>query len=100
MLINGSFLRYVHAKWSVIFFYSSILTHIKEVYIMALLHILVKLFGGVGVIILLLMILTAFLGLCFTLGSNELLGRYCYFTNLSTAIPIIRKRLGVFYLGA
>jgi len=62
-------------------------------------HILGKRFGSVGVVILLLMILTAFLRLCATLGSNEFLGRNSYFTNLSTAIPLIRKRLSFFYLG-
>jgi quinol-cytochrome oxidoreductase complex cytochrome b subunit len=53
-------------------------------------HIRGKLFGSVGVVILLLMILTAFLGVCVALGTNELLGGHCYFTNLSTAIPLIR----------
>ena len=50
-----------------------------------------KAFGSTGVIILLLMILTAFLRIRFTLGTNEFLGGYSNFTNLSTAIPFIRK---------
>lgn len=59
-----------------------------------------KVFGSTGVIILLLMILTAFLRICFTLGSNELLGGNRDFTNLSTAIPLIGHGFSILYLGA
>ena len=74
------------------FFFIVVYLHtLKRSLLYSLIHIPEKVYGSVGVIILLLMILTAFLRLCFALGSNELLGGNSYFTNLSTAFPIIRK---------
>lgn len=59
------------------FFNSCIHTYIYEDYIILRLFILVNGYGIVGVIILFLMIATAFLRLCITLGPNEFLGCYC-----------------------
>ena len=56
------------------FFDRGLYAYFLEDYIIHLFYILDIGYGIVGVIILLLMILTAFLGLCFSLGTNELLG--------------------------
>ena len=58
------------------FFNCSLYTYFQEAYIILLISIQGIGYGIIGVVILLIMILTAFLRLCFSMGSNELLGSY------------------------
>lgn len=83
----GWLLRYLHANGASMFFIVVYIHTFRGLYYSSYLYPKEALWS-VGVIILLIMILTAFMWLCFTLGSDEFSGSYCN-TNFVTAVPFV-----------
>jgi quinol-cytochrome oxidoreductase complex cytochrome b subunit len=91
-------IRYVHAKWCIYVFYCCDMHIHLEDYTMEANMKPRQMLWNIGVAILFLMIITAFNGLRFTMGSNGLFGVQTVITNLFSASSSNRfMKLLLFY---
>jgi quinol-cytochrome oxidoreductase complex cytochrome b subunit len=94
----GWLLRYIHANGAS-FFFIVVISIFSRPYIIILINIHVNNYGLSGVAILLIMIITAFLGYVLPWGSNVFLGVRQLLTNLFSAITIYWLKIVIWLWG-